>query len=136
MSLPTELEAAIATLKAKSCLDTPVITDAAERDTLRQSIQIVTQETEWENLGICADNATEALTSLRQYLQALGYNPDVAIEITPWQDRPVYLKFNTQKMAHYLDDYEGQYRGVLIACQAETEELVGTYGYFPLDLFA
>ncbi|MGL5033413.1 MAG: DUF1824 family protein, partial [Microcystaceae cyanobacterium] len=57
-------------------------------------------------------------------------------ETTPEIEGPVYLKFNTKKMSHYLDTYDGSYRGVLISCQMEDDNLTGTYGYFPLNLFA
>ncbi|OKH17359.1 DUF1824 family protein [[Limnothrix rosea] IAM M-220] len=136
MSLSPELAAAIAILKEKSCLETPHIESETERETLRQNIRLVSQEADWENIGICADNAILALESVRQYLAALGYKNNFSADVTEWSDKPVYLKFNTQKMAHYFDDYDGIYRGVLIAIQSETDELQGTYGHFPLDLFA
>lgn len=136
MSLAPELAAAIAILKEKSCIETPHIESETERETLRQNIQVVSKEADWENIGICADNATSAVESVRQYLGALGYKNDFEVDVTEWADQPVYLKFNTQKMAHYLSDYEGKYRGVLIAVQSEEEDLQGTYGHFPLDLFA
>ena len=136
MSLSPELTAAIAILNEKSCIETPHIDSESERETLRQNIQLVSKEADWENIGICADNATSAVTSVRQYLAALGYKNDFEVDISEWADKPVYLKFNTQKMALYLDDYEGKYRGVLIAIQSEIDALQGTYGHFPLDLFA
>lgn len=136
MALSPELAAAIAILKQKSCVETPVSESEAERETLRRNIQLACREAEWENLGICADNATMAVETARQYLQALGYTPNLAIDVTEWADQPVYFKFNTQKMSHYLDGYEGNYRGVLLALQSEEDALAGTYGHFPLDLFA
>lgn len=136
MSLSPELEAAIAVLKQKSSIDTPTVTSEVERESIRQNLLFVCQEAEWENIGICAENATVAVASVRGYLQALGYKNDFEADIAEWAEKPVYLKFNTQKMAHYLDDYEGTYRGVLVALQSENDELTGTYGHFPLDLFA
>jgi len=56
------------------------------------------------------------------------------------EDQPelgaVYIKYNTQRQASYLDSYTGTYRGVLVSCQSENDQLVGTYGHFPLDLFS
>nr|WP_272943257.1 DUF1824 family protein [Spirulina subsalsa] len=46
------------------------------------------------------------------------------------------MKFNTGKMSHYAESYTGAYRGVLVACQAENEQVNGIYGHLPLDLFA
>lgn len=136
MSLSPELEAAIAILKQKSCIETPEIESESEREMLRHNIKLACRAAEWENLGICANTARDAVTAAQQYLQALGYKADLNLELAEWADKPVYFKFNTQKMSHYLDDYDGKYRGVLIAIQAEEEELMGTYGHFPLDLFA
>lgn len=136
MSLSPELTAAIATLKQKSCIETPQIDSESERETLRQSIKLACQEADWENIGICADNTTIALQTVRDYLQALGYGDNPTMETTTEHPGAVYLKFNTQKMSAYLDDYEGKYRGVLIALQSPEEELLGTYGHFPLDLFS
>ncbi|MGB2925146.1 MAG: DUF1824 family protein [Limnothrix sp.] len=136
MSLSPELAAAIAVLKAKSCIETPTVTSEAERESIRQNLLFVCQETEWENIGVCAENVTVAIASVREYLQAMGYKNDFEIDVSEWVDKPIYLKFNTQKMSHYLSDYEGTYRGVLVALQSENEELTGTYGHYPLDLFA
>ncbi|MDJ0594500.1 MAG: DUF1824 family protein [Pleurocapsa sp. MO_226.B13] len=49
---------------------------------------------------------------------------------------PVYLKFSTQKMSYYSSEYTGEYRGVLVSIQSEDDLIAGTYGHFPLDLFA
>lgn len=136
MGLTPELAAAIAILKKYSCIETPEITSAAEREELRQNIVLACKEADWENIGICAENAMVAVASVRQYLKALGYKNDFEIDLTASADKPVYLKFNTQKMSHYLSDYEDKYRGVLIALQSDDEALTGTFGHFPLDLFA
>ena len=135
MSLSPELKAVITVLKEKSCIETPEIQSEAERETLRQNILFACKESDWENIGICADNAILAVSAVREYLKALGYKNDFKADITEWANKPVYLKFNTKKMVYYLDDYDGGYRGVLIALQSEEEEMMGTYGYFPLDLF-
>ncbi len=49
---------------------------------------------------------------------------------------PIYLKYNSQKQSYYFDEYTGEYRGVLVAVQGENEDIIGTYGHFPLDLFS
>ncbi|ACA99532.1 MULTISPECIES: DUF1824 family protein [Cyanophyceae] len=136
MSISPELAAAIAFLQQKSCVTTPVQESEAERETLRQKLRLACQAANWENIGICADNVAVATATVQQYLRGLGYDSAIAIDPGEWGDRPVYLKFNTQKMSHYLDDYVGQYRGVLVALQSPEPELAGTYGHFPLDLFA
>ena len=76
-----------------------------------------------------------AFEGLSNYLKALGYENALDIASLSPQENAVYLKFNTQKNSHYLDSYDGDYRGVLISCQSEDDNISGTYGYFPLDLF-
>ncbi len=139
MAAPSEinltLEEAIKLLNQYSCVQTKIVESIQEKEQLRQAIKLVTSLSEYENLGICADTLEEALTALSSYLQALGYH----YELEPFLNEPdrgsVYLKFNTQKMSYYLDNYTGDYRGVLIACQSENDNIVGTYGHFPLNLF-
>ena len=104
---------------------------------LREAILLVAQESEWENIGICADNLTQGLEVLASYLIALGYQQNIS-DRHDWQNygnKPVYIKFNTRKMNYYVDSYADNSRGVLIAMQGDEEAIVGTYGYFPLDLF-
>ncbi|MFM8309329.1 MAG: DUF1824 family protein [Microcystis aeruginosa] len=107
-----------------------------EEEALRQAILLVNQGSESINLGICADNDEEGFKALKSYLKALGYTLPNSLP----EDQPelgaVYIKYNTQRQASYLDSYTGTYRGVLISCQSENDQLVGTYGHFPLDLFS
>lgn len=128
----------LALLKSYSCLTVKVPASTTEKEALQQAIIQVCQASEYENLGICADRLDVAITTLNEYLAALGYTGqlDSSIFSESKEHEPIYLKFNTQKMSHYSDRYEGTYRGVLIACQSEDQTLAGTYGYFPLDLFA
>ncbi|MBP0016730.1 MAG: DUF1824 family protein [Cyanobacteria bacterium SBLK] len=123
-------------LDSYSCIVPKIPTSETEARELRQALRLITARSESENLGVCADNSQQGYQSLADYLEALGYR--VPFEITALEsvDCPVYIKFNTAKMTHYLKTYEGEYRGVLISCQSEEEEINGTYGHFPLDLFA
>ncbi|TVQ46110.1 MAG: DUF1824 family protein [Gloeocapsa sp. DLM2.Bin57] len=128
------IQQAVAILKQYSCTNIkPVETPEAKQE-LQQAILQVAKLSEYQNLGICADNLQQGLDALANYLQALGYNFPL-----PSLDKksltPVYLKFNTKKQNFYLDDYDGDYRGVLISYQGEDLDIMGTYGYFPLDLF-
>lgn len=130
------LDEALQILKEYSCMQVKIVETTPEKEQLREALLLVTTLSEYENLGICADNAKEGFLALSSYLKAFGY--DVKDNFTSDSDveGAVYLKFNTQKMAHYLDPYTGSYRGVLISCQSENDTLVGTYGHFPLDLFS
>lgn len=129
------LEEALKVLKTYSCIETNEIKSEIEKEKLRQALLLVTSLSDYENLGICADNSEQGFKALITYLKALGYrtsfNPTHNSSILS----PVYIKFNTQKMSYYLDAYIGDYRGVLISCQSENDAIVGTYGHFPLNLF-
>ena len=135
-----DLAAAVKFLKIFSCTEPTPNLEPSQAQKLRTTLLLVTQEAEWENIGICADNLTQAITALQSYLQALGYKHNLdhqvkeQTEIKPTE--PVYIKFNTQKMSLYADSYTGNSRGVLVATQGAEESALGTFGYFPLDLFA
>ncbi len=125
----------VSLLNSYSCLTPKVPQSPSEKELLRAAIQWLTQQSEYENLGICADSLDQAWLALAHYLTGLGYEVNLGRINRPDVSGVVYLKFNVQKMTCYGDRYEGDYRGVLIACQCEADELTGTYGYFPLDLF-
>lgn len=129
------IKEALEIIKKYSCLEVKNVETEDEKTLLRKAIILVVGLSESENLGICADNSGDGFKSLVSYLNALGYKPNLDLTTVEKQDDPVYIKFNTRNMSHYLDSYTGVYRGVLISCFAEDEEIVGTYGYFPLDLF-
>ncbi len=136
----TDITEAVKFLKIFSCTEPTPDLENSETQKLRTALLLVTQEAEWENIGICADNLTQAVTALQSYLHALGYKHSLdqqaekQTEIKPTE--PVYIKFNTQKMSLYSDAYTGNSRGVLVATQGSEEAVLGTFGYFPLDLFA
>lgn len=123
-------------LDSYSCVAPKIPASEIEARELRQALRAITARSESENLGVCADNSQQGYQSLVDYLKALGYR--VPFEITSLEsiDRPIYIKFNTAKMTHYIKTYDGEYRGVLISCQSEEEAINGTYGHFPLNLFA
>jgi hypothetical protein len=129
------VEEALKILKEYSCVQLKTAEAKTDREQLRQALLLLTGLSEYNNLGICADNATEGFAALSSYLKALGYDANFEPASIPETQGAVYLKFNTQKMSYYLDSYTGSYRGVLVSCQSENDTLVGTYGHFPLDLF-
>ena len=129
------VEQALAILKSYSCLEVKLVQSEADKKELQTAIKQIVDLSEYENLGICANSLELAFESLSNYLKALGYDNALDIASLLPQENAVYLKFNTQKKSHYLDSYDGDYRGVLIACQSEDNNISGTYGYFPLDLF-
>jgi len=105
---------------------------AVSRDLLRQAILLLSDFSDYQILGICADTAAQGCLALKAYAAVLGYetipNPVAA-------DGPVYIKFNPHT-GYYLDSRFSKYRGVLVSYQsAEVGGINETYGYFPLDLF-
>jgi hypothetical protein len=162
------VEEALKILKEYSCVQIRTVTSKINSEELRQALLLITNLSEYENLGICADNAEEGFTALSEYLKAFKYDLNVDSLLRAESEKKssasqkkddrsyfnangdkivsvgekttvegaVYIKFNTQKKTYYLDSYTGSYRGVLVSCQSENDTLVGTYGHFPLDLFA
>jgi Domain of unknown function (DUF1824) len=122
-------------LNAFSCTQIKNVESETEKQQLRRALILFAELSERENLGVCADNAAQGFAALESYLKAMGY--DVTFQEVDLADAPapIYIKFNTQKLSHYFDSYIGDYRGVLVSCQSEDDEINGTYGHFPLDLF-
>ncbi|MGB7058996.1 MAG: DUF1824 family protein [Geitlerinemataceae cyanobacterium] len=100
---------------------------------LRQALELVARNSEYQIFGVCAQSAEEGLQALTEYLQALGYQPPEDIESI---EGPVYMKFNPNIGLHYMSPYEGQDRGVLVSCQSPNSDGINEiYGHLPLDLF-
>ncbi|GFE70908.1 DUF1824 family protein [Chroococcus sp. FPU101] len=129
------VEEALKHLKEYSCLQVQTVNSQTDKEQLRQALLVVTNLSEYETLGVCADHVEEGFIALSKYLKALGY--DLLLEPEQYEEKThaVYIKFNSRKMTYYVDTYTGSYRGVLVSCQGENDSLLGTYGHFPLDLF-
>lgn len=122
-------------LEEYSCTQTKIAESSAEKQRLREALLLITKESDWENVGVCAENTQQAVTALTSYLKALGYSPNLDSSTIPNEQQPVYIKFNTSKMSCFQDSYTGDYRGVLVSCQSEDDNIAGTYGHLPLNLF-
>ncbi len=122
-------------LDSFSCLHSKLVESESEKALLRQALLLIVSESDYQNLGICADSAELGFLALEAYSQALGYEAIVNRADATSFVGPVYIKFNTQKESYYLDTYTGKYRGVLVSCQSSDELINGTYGHLPLDLF-
>lgn len=131
-----ELTQARKLLDQYSCTEQKFVNSQQEKEQLQTALQEIAKESEWENLGICAENTEDAITALKSYLTALGYDINrVNFEEASKLNTPVYIKFSTKQMGFYQDNYTGDYRGVLVSCQAEDDLIAGVYGHLPLDLF-
>jgi hypothetical protein len=107
-----------------------------QKQSVREALLWLNEISEYQTLGICADDLTAAKRALMGYVAALSL--PIKVDIAE-RAGAVFLKFNTLKNAWYLDSYSGDSRGVLVTyhtSEAELDEVNGTYGPFPLDLFA
>lgn len=130
------IEQAQTILASFSCTNTKSVDLESEKALIRQALLLLTSQSDYQNLGICADSVAQGFLALETYLQALGYKSTLDPADTTSVFDPVYIKFNTERQSYYLDSYIGKYRGVLVSCQSSHDESInGTYGHFPLDLF-
>lgn len=121
-------------LAAYSCLTPKAVVGSDEKHRLQAALQVMVGQSDWENLGICADCFADAVAALNGYLRALGH-PIAPPASAPPTAGPIYVKYNTQRQILYCDRYDGDDRGVLVSCQSEDDRVAGTYGYLPLDLY-
>ncbi|MGD1807323.1 DUF1824 family protein [Dapis sp. BLCC M126] len=120
-----------------TCQDMKSVESQEEKAIARAAILLLANLSDYQMLGICANSTTEALSTLGNYLEALGYNTTLINESNfNSVEGSVYLKFNGMKESYIMESYTGKYRGVLVSCQsAEETGINGTYGHLPLDLF-
>ncbi|MGB3767079.1 MAG: DUF1824 family protein [Phormidesmis sp.] len=113
----------------------PADLTGTQKETVREALLWLNENSEYQTIGICAESLTEAESALKGYVAALSQPIQVDI---PAQAGAVFLKFNTLKNAWYIDGYSGKARGVLVTyhtSEPEEDEVNGTYGPFPLTLF-
>lgn len=132
--LPMKLEAAQTLLRQFICIERVPVDQMPSPEAIRLALRQVCDRSDYQIFGICTDTATEAISTLHQYLAALGYSarpqPDAIAG-------SVYLKFNPNTQRCHLDVYTGTHRGVLVSCQsADDEDVNETYGHLPLNLFS
>lgn len=100
---------------------------------IREALLLVASLSDYQILGICADNAEQGLRSLYSYSNALGYETLPDIQAIPGA---VYIKYNPMRERAYMESYTGEHRGVLVSCQSDYSDGVNeTFGHLPLNLF-
>lgn len=120
-------------LKPFNCIENKSVNSESEKALLRKALLLLTEHSDYQILGICADTTLQGLSALKSYAQALGYQPSLNLEPI---DGSVYIKFNPNSGMCYLDSYTGTHRGVLVSCQSAYEDGINQmYGHLPLDLF-
>jgi Domain of unknown function (DUF1824) len=110
---------------------------AAQRATICEALQVLTNAADYHIFGVCADSQTVGLDSLQAYARYFGYElAETFAQQFPSVSGAVYLKFNPRTQRCLADSYSGTYRGVLVSFQSDFEDgYSGTHGHFPLDLF-
>lgn len=127
------VQAAQELLKPFNCLASKTVNSESEKVLLRQAILLLAEHSDYQILGICADTATQGISALKIYSEALGYQPNLALASV---EGSVYIKFNPNTSLCYLEAYSGTHRGVLVSYQSADEgDINEMYGHLPLDLF-
>ena len=104
------------------------------RESIYEALTLVLDGSEYQLIGICAENYAEGTLALQQYLAAFGYETTLTFADP---DQPIYIKYNSKTEACYSKPYDGDHRGVIVSCQSSYDEDVNeTFGHLPLDLFA
>ena len=104
------------------------------RELVYEALTLVLDGSEYQLIGICAENYAEGALALQQYLAAFGYEIEPSFS-DPGQ--PIYIKYNSKTEGCYAKPYDGDHRGVIISCQSSYDDDVNeTFGHLPLDLFA
>lgn len=104
-----------------------------DRSLLRRALLLVTQASDYQILGICAETLTQGIQALETYAAALKYSPEPDL---PEIETAVYIKFNPRSGLCYASSYSGSHRGVLVSCQSDDDAGVNEmFGHLPLDLF-
>lgn len=120
-------------LKPFNCLEGKSLNSEAQKALVRQALLLLSEHSDYQILGICADTAAEGLAALQSYTEALGYHPN--LDLAPIAGS-VYIKFNPKTGLCYRESYTGTHRGVLVSCQSAYEGKINEmYGHLPLDLF-
>ncbi|MBD0336477.1 MAG: DUF1824 family protein [Cyanobacteria bacterium Co-bin13] len=131
---PADIKALRKQLNRFSCLNIPPVLNTAEKEDTRAALLLLNEVSDYQTLGICADTLGQGKSAADAYVTALVMPVNIDL---PEREGPVYIKFNTLKGAWYLDSYSGGSRGVLITFHSsDVDEVNGTYGPFPLDLFS
>lgn len=128
--LPPNIDQACQCLRQVDCLN-PLA--AVDQTLLRQALLTVTQASDYQILGICADTFTQGMQALESYAAALEYAPTLNLPVI---EGAVYIKFNPKSGLCYASAYGGEHRGVLVSCQSADETGVNEmFGHLPLGLF-
>ncbi len=124
---------AVKLLRLFTCIDRLAPEEIPSYDAIRAALAIVREHSDYQILGICADDITQAAQAMTSYIKAFEYKFMPAV---PPVEGPIYVKYNPKMRSCHSDTYIGQHRGVLVSCQSEYDGDVNElFGHLPLDLF-
>jgi hypothetical protein len=108
-----------------------------QREIILAALAVLMAATDYQLIGICADDRSSGLVAVHSYAAHFGYEIEPQlVAALPEIKGAVYLKFNPRSNRLHLDTYQGDYRGGLVSFQSDLAEgYSGTHGHFPIDLF-
>lgn len=116
-----------------NCVDVAPPIKQSDKIRIRSALLLLGSLSDYQILGICAENAEKGILAMKTYSRAFGYE---APNNLPHIDGPVYIKLNGKNGVCHIDSYLGHHRGVLVSCQSYSEQGINEmYGHLPLDLF-
>lgn len=118
----------------------------AERDGLRISTVATRHHSQEIVLGIMADSGARGIRILKAWiggldlprgvLRAVDENSGEEVGIDEWNDRPVYIKYNsTDQGDAYMKAYDGGNLGVIFQPKFGKDDAFYQFGDLPLTLF-
>jgi hypothetical protein len=127
------VKAAQQLLRQFMCIDLGASAEGLDHDQVQAALQLVAKASEYQILGVCADDIATGTQALYAYLTALGYEEKPEV---PEIEGAIYIKYNPRLNRCHAEGYIGEHRGVLVSCQSAYEEDINeTFGHLPLDLF-
>ncbi len=124
---------AVKLLRLFTCIDRLSTDQIPGQAAVKEALAIVREHSDYQILGICAENLSQAQAALTSYLTA--FEAKFVPEIPPIEG-VIYVKYNPKLRSCHSDGYIGEHRGVLVACQSSYDDDVNeVFGHLPLDLF-
>lgn len=118
----------------------------AERDGLRRATICTTRQATEVVLGIMSDSGARGIRVLKSWvtglilprgvLRAMDEKTGDEVSIETWNDRPVYIKYNSSDSGNaYMKTYDGGNIGVIFQPKLNQDDSFYQFGDFPLTLF-
>jgi Domain of unknown function (DUF1824) len=124
---------AVKLLRLFTCIDSLTPDQIPTHEAIRAALSIVHEHSDYQILGICADDLAQGEKAMQAYIESFGYK---FVPTVPTVEGPIYIKYNPKLRSCHSDRYVGTHRGVLVSCQSAYDGDVNElFGHLPLDLF-